>query len=312
MPPPTPDDRVEALAARAAAGEDLSREDAAALCAGDPLALGGIADGLRRSLHGNRAYLVRIHIVGWGDEVPAAVDADEVRIEGPLPEGATAADLRATLRRASAARAPVRARRPAEVPALARAAGLTGRVLLARLADAGLATLAHPGAGDDPAATREGLLAAHGAGLATDAPLPYGARTAPEALADLLLGIRALPGAADRFRCAVPLPDSTPEQSPLTGTTGLQDLRVVACARILLPPPIRVAVEAGPLGARLAAVALSFGADTLAGALAAPTVRPTPATADLPRPFDADRARRLLAEAGREPVLPPPFPARDA
>jgi 2-iminoacetate synthase ThiH len=110
----------------------------------------------------------------------------------------------------------------------------------------------------------------------------------------------------------VPIPDSLPEQSPLTGTTGLEDLRVFACARLLLPGIARIAVEADLHGPKLAAVALSFGADTLAGAHCVATARLTPADAEKQRSFNADRARLLLAEAGRAPLAPPPFPPRDA
>ncbi len=315
MPSPTPDARVEALSAQCAAGGPLSREEAIALCSGDPLTLGGIANDIRRRHHGDRVTLVRVRPLAW-DAAPAAdaEPADEVRLAGPSPDGATPADLRSTFDRIAAAfpGIAVRALRPAEAVALARASGLTPRLLLGRLADAGLATLVHPAADDDPAATREGLLAAHGSGLATDAPIPYRSRSSAAHLAEVLLALRDLPAAAGRFRCAVPLPDSRPDQSPLSGTTGLEDLRVFACARILLPPAIRVAVEVDFLGPKLGAVALSFGADTLTGVLAVPTARLTPTDAEAPRPFNADRARLLLAEAGREPVPPPPFPSRDA
>jgi hypothetical protein len=316
--PATPDAEVEALAARAAAGGPISAAEAERICAGDVLVLGGIADGIRAARHGNRVSLVKVLVLPWtggGDPPePSADPPDEVRLEGPIPEGANLADVRATLARARAAApgAAVRAVRPAEIPALARAAGLPPRVAVSRLEDAGLATLALPSPADDPALSREGLLAARGAGLALDAAVVYGPRLSTSALAAALLALRAAAGEGSPFRCAVPVPDSLPEQSPLTGTTGLEDLRVLACARILLPGVPRVAAEAALLGPKLAAVALSFGADTLAGAACVPTGRLVAEDAEQPRPFNADRARRLLAEAGRVPVAPPPFPEREA
>lgn len=311
----TPDAEVEALAGR---GGELTLSEAERLCAGDVLTLGGLADALRRSRHGDGAFLVRIADLPWldhGTEASAPSEPpDEVRLDGPLPDGATLADARATIERARAAvpGAVLRAVRPAEVLLLARGAGLPPRVAVSRLADAGLRILAHPSPADDPEATREGLLAARGAGLATDAPVVYAARFTPATLAATLLGIRALPGSAEEFRSVVPIPDSLPEQSPLTGTTGLEDLRVFACARLLLPGVPRVAAEVDLTGTKLAAVALSFGADTLAGARCVATGRIAPADAEKPRAFNADRARLLLAEAGRAPVPPPPLPARDA
>ncbi len=302
--PATPDAEAEALAARAAvAGAPLSPDEAARLCAGDVLTLGGIADGLRRARHGDAVALVKVRLLPWLDHgegaAPAGEAPDEIRLEGPVPDGATLGDVRATLD-------------PAEVGSLARAAGLPPRVAVSRLEDAGLTVLALPSPADDPGATREGLQAAHGAGLATDAPVVYGARTTPADLAAALLALRARWIAGEEFRSAVPVPDSLPEQSPLTGTTGLEDLRAFSCARILLAGVPRIAAEVDLLGAKLAAVALSFGADTLAGARCVPTTRLAAADADRPRPFNADRARLLLAEAGRTPAAPPPFPPREA
>jgi hypothetical protein len=43
-----------------------------------------------------------------------------------------------------------------------------------------------------------------------------------------------------------------------------------------------------------------------------PTDRLLAADAERPRPFNADRARRLLAETGRAVAAPPPVPGRDA
>ena len=312
MSRPTPDAEVEALAGRAA---ELSAAEAERLCAGDVLVLGGLADGVRRSRHGDGAILVKVAVLPWlgRDAAPPAPSEppDEVRFDGPVPDGATLGDVRATLDRARAAipGAPLRAVRPAELLALARGAGLPPRVAVSRLEDAGLGLLAHPSPADDPGATREGLLAALGAGLAVDAPLVYGPRATPAALAAAILALRALPGTV---RSVVPIPDSLPEQSPLTGTTGLEDLRAFAVARLLLPGIPRVAVEVDLHGPKLGAVALSFGADTLAGARCEATARLTPADAEKPRPFNADRARLLLAEGGRTPVAPPPLPARDA
>jgi hypothetical protein len=311
-PAAVPDAEVAALAARAGG---LAADEAARLCAGDVLHLGALADAARKRLRGERVVLVRVHALPWTGEPPPppSESPDEVRLEGALPDGATPADVRATLARAAAAApgAALRAVRPAEVPALARAAGLPPRSLLSRLEDAGLRTLAHPSAADDPAATREGLLAARGAGMAVDAPLAYGPRTSAADLAAAILALRDLPGGADGWRTVTPIPDGLPEESPLTGTTGLQDLRVFACARLLLPGGPRLAVEAALHGPKLAAVALSFGADTLAGALCVPTGRLLAADAEKPRPFNADRARLLLREAGREAAPPPPFPSRE-
>jgi len=306
--------RVEELAARASAPGPLPAGLARELARADVLDLGAAADSVRRALHGNRAHLVRVALLGWTEEPaapsPGGEAPDEVRIEGDLPGGAALGDLLAALDRARAAfpKVPLRALRPAEVAGIAARAGMPPRMVFGRLRGAGLATLHHPAPRDDPAATREGLLAAHGSGIPTDAPVAFGPDTSLESLVDLLLDLRELSVRRDRFRAAVPLPAHPPEASPLLGTTGLEDLRVFALTRLLLPGVARVAVEAGRAGPKLGAVALAFGADTLSGALAEPTARLRPQDAENPRPFNADRARRLLAEGGWEPVAPPPFP----
>ncbi len=305
---------IEALCARASRGEDLAAEDAVRLFQeADVLLLGGHADAVRRRLHGDRVTLVSVLPLAWGERPVAGSEVlpDEVRLEGPLPDGASLADARRMIEEARAARpgVPLRGVRPAELLGLARGAGLEPSVAAERLRRSGLATLAHPGPADDPCETLEGLFAAHRAGMPTDAPVVYGAATPGEDVVDALLALRMLGQATRLLRCAVPLPDHPPDASPLEGTSGIEDLRVFALARLLLGPVPRVAVEAAAVGPKLGVVALSFGADTVAGALAESTVRLLPSEAENPRPFNTDRARLLLAEAGREPAPPPPFPA---
>jgi len=83
---------------------------------------------------------------------------------------------------------------------------------------------------------------------------------------------------------------------------GLMRLHLIAAARIALPGRVRVEARHDLLGIRLAQVALGFGADTLAGPLAATRKLPL---AGVPRPDEATPAglAALIERAGLEPVL---------
>ncbi|MDC0671846.1 hypothetical protein [Nannocystis radixulma] len=83
---------------------------------------------------------------------------------------------------------------------------------------------------------------------------------------------------------------------------GLLRLHLIAAARLALPGRVRVEARHDLLGIRLAQVALGFGADTLAGPLAAARKLPL---AGVPRPDEATPAglAALIERAGLEPVL---------
>ncbi|MCY1058282.1 hypothetical protein [Nannocystis sp. SCPEA4] len=83
---------------------------------------------------------------------------------------------------------------------------------------------------------------------------------------------------------------------------GLLRLHLIAAARVALPGRVRVEARHDLLGIRLAQVALGFGADTLAGPLAAARKLPL---AGVPRPDEATPAglAALIERAGLEPVL---------
>lgn len=83
---------------------------------------------------------------------------------------------------------------------------------------------------------------------------------------------------------------------------GLMRLHLIAAARVALPGRVRVEARHDLLGIRLAQVALGFGADTLAGPLAAARRLPL---AGVPRPDEATPAglAALIERAGLEPVL---------
>ncbi len=309
----------EAIAERAARGILPSPEEALALAGADLFLLGGAADGARARIRGDGCALVLVRRFRW-DGAPVAplpVGApgsaeerpDELRFDDPLPDGAGARDVIPALLRARELHpdAPVRAVRPAELARFAARSSMSVTAVLGALAGAGVAALAHPLPSDDPAETLSGLTALAGGPVAADAPYQFDRDAGPQDLVVPLLAFRAMVGAAIPLRSVVPLPAAPPDASPLEGTTGTDDLRAFALARLLSPDRLRVVVEAAAVGPKLGAVALSFGADTLAGAAAEPTPRLTAADGEKPRPFNAPRARRLIEEAGRTVAAAPPY-----
>lgn len=85
---------------------------------------------------------------------------------------------------------------------------------------------------------------------------------------------------------------------------GTHRLWLIAAARLALPPTIRVEARHDLIGIRLAQIALGFGADTLAGPVAAERHLPV---AGVTRPNEASLTglRNLIAQAGLVCVLHP-------
>ncbi len=276
--------------AGAAAGQPLSDADRAALHgASDLLSLGMAADAVRRHRHGSRMTFVRVAEVRLGVEAiddAAWTGAGEVRITG----------------------------RPADWPAAAAfvrriAARLDGRVPLSGFSLADLAD----GASDDEVRARARLLRDAGLGLLAEAPLdrlqaPAAsmAAAARGGLPVLRLTVDRAP--ADRRRALIdqaavvardqpallafaPLPRSLEGPAP---TTGFEDVRLVALARLLVPID-HVQVDWPLYGPKLAQVGLTFGADDVDG------VSPLEETGEGRRRAPLEEIRRNIRAASGEP-----------
>lgn len=92
---------------------------------------------------------------------------------------------------------------------------------------------------------------------------------------------------------------------------GTARLWAIAVSRLLAPDHVRVAARHDLIGIRLAQIALAFGADTLAGPVAADRKLPV---AGVTRPTEATLGglRNLITQAGLEPLLPLAQPAEDS
>jgi hypothetical protein len=225
-----------AIEQRCRAGEKLTAAEIDELAAADVLTLGMLADDVRRA---------RV-----GDTVTYARDA-ESRLT-TLPE--TLDDTLAAIREARAAAPGVIGFSLADI--IDRHWGsLDG--ILKQLRDAGLTTIAE--APVDRIADMPGALqAAADAGLAVGClslQKPWtGSRT------DYVLKVRTIVEQFPSIQTVAPLPR---EQAIAVPTTGYDDVRAVALARLALPAVRNIQVDWSQYGPKLAQVALTFGANDL-------------------------------------------------
>lgn len=235
----------------AAAGRRIDAADVRALAGlTDILSLGALADDVRRRRHGATTTFVRVHVLDLAaaDRWTAApAGAGEVRIAG---RPATAEDAVALTARARA----LTGDRVLRGFMLADVIALGGAALCAELAAAGLDEIAlvEPG-GDAAAAVRQARAAGLGVRV-VGAEVPAGDR------AGWLLDVRALQDAVGGFDAVAPLARTG---DPTTPTTGFDDVRQVALARLTLETVPHVQVDWLRHGPKLAQVALTVGADDL-------------------------------------------------
>ena len=253
--------RMERLMARLAAGEPLGDGDAAALAATtDILALGMIADEARRRRHGSATTYVRVAdvtlpVAGGPLHIPPA--AREVRVTADASSVGTSVEALHGVVMA-AGNVPVSAFSLADLQSRARASGTPLVDLLRGIRHAGVASIAEAPVDvlDEAEAALEAVREA-GLGLARLTVQRQADATARIALilraADLQHALGWLPSFA-------PLPRSWTAASP---TTGYEDVRQVALARLLADNIPSIQVDWALYGPKLAQVALTVGADDL-------------------------------------------------
>ena len=277
---------LQALAARVHDGAALSDADLRLLVTGhDLIGIGMLADEVRRTLHGTTATYARVfemHVESVPDALPPGTAAGEVRIIGRP----------ASLDSASAAVAKARqlagdtALTGFSMPDLVALGSEHGDVF-ARLKQMGLDAIADvPVDRVQPAEVQ----AARAAGLLV---LRLTATAAPADPVALLARAHELASAAAGFRAFAPLPRAVAVASP---TTGYDDMRLVAAARIHLRDIPSIQVDWPLYGPKLAQVALTFGADDVDGVAA---VEPGTLGA---RRSALEEIRRNIRAAGFDPV----------
>jgi 2-iminoacetate synthase ThiH len=227
-----------AIAERARAGQTLTAAELDELATADILSLGMLADDVRRA---------RV-----GDSVTYARDAETRLMD--LPE---------TLDGAVGAIAAARTQAPAGPLVGFSLADIVDRDwaplgdVLGQLKAAGLDALAEAPV-DRLADAAAAMRAAGAAGLPVRCLSLQKPIEAPRT--DYLLKVRALVEQFPSIQAVAPLPR---EQSIAVPTTGYEDVRSVALARLALPSVKNIQVDWTQYGPKLAQVALTFGANDL-------------------------------------------------
>lgn len=248
---------LDHIAAKVEEGVALSAEDAARLASThDILTLGSLADRVRRRRHGAVTTFLRVADVSLDSagSAPQAWrnEAREVRLVGSIGSLDEAVRAVRAVASAVAGRVPVSGFSLADLHALAEKENVPLASALGALKEAGLHTLAEVPI-DALADWRGALDAAAGAGIGV-ARLTVD--SAPGGVAALV------PSLADALR----LPGVSPVVAPLARrpgpapTTGYEDVRSVALARLLLDVD-HIQVDWRLHGPKLAQVALTVGAD---------------------------------------------------
>jgi len=204
-----------------------------------------------------------------------------------------------------------------EIAFLARRAKLSIPATLAKLKDAGVDSM--PGGGAEIFADRvrhiicdhkidgdewlETARMVHEAGLKSNATMLYGHIENDEDRVDHLLKLRALQDDTHGFQTFIPLafhPDHTPLEH-LPKTTGLTDIRQIAVSRLLLDNFPHIKAYWQMMTAKIAQIALRFGADDIDGTVVEEKIYHD-AGATTPQGMRRQELMRLITAAGRVPL----------
>jgi aminodeoxyfutalosine synthase len=145
--------------------------------------------------------------------------------------------------------------------------------------------------------------AAHEIGLRSNATMLYGHIETAEHRIDHLLKLRALQDDTGGFQTCIPLafhPDNT-KLSHIPKPSGMMDLRMMAITRIMLDNFPHIKAYWIMLTIKIAQIAQSYGADDIDGTVVHEKIYHE-AGSDSPQELTVSELRRLIVEAGREPV----------
>lgn len=206
---------------------------------------------------------------------------------------------------------------PVEIAWFAEQSGRSIESVLATLVEAGLGSM--PGGGAEifalevrrqicpKKADAETWLSvhrmAHRLGLRSNATMLYGHLETLAQRAEHLIRLRELQDETGGFQAFVPLafhPENT-ALSHLHGPTGLDDLRIIAIARLALDNFEHIKAYWISLGVATAQIALAYGADDLDGTVEDEKIHHE-AGATSPASLSCGELQVLIREAGFEPV----------
>ena len=274
---------------RVAAGERLSPDTIRELArTPDILPLGMLADALRRRLHGARVTFLRVAACAFDQSIADAVPpaARELRLTGS-PETLDAAVNALQAARSVAGVRTVAAFSWADAE---RWRAADGQGVLKKLHDAGLDAIAELPIDKIPD-PKTALRALSARGF-TQVRLSVANAPAAERC-ELLIRTAEL---QDEFGCVQALDPLPAKLGAYRPTTGYDDVKMVAIARLAAPNIPSIQVDWQRYGPKLAQVALTFGADDIYGVSAsddAPEGR---------RRAPLKEIRRNIEAAGFEPI----------
>ncbi len=144
---------------------------------------------------------------------------------------------------------------------------------------------------------------AHKLGLNTNATMLYGHLENAYHRIDHLIQLRSLQDETGRFQTFIPLafhPDNT-QLDHIKKASAIMDLRTMAVSRLMLDNFPHIKAYWIMLGIETAQIALAFGADDLDGTVRHELIYHD-AGAETPEALSVADIRRLISEAGRNPV----------
>jgi aminodeoxyfutalosine synthase len=257
----------------------------------DIISLGVLADDVRRRRHGTKTTFVRVTTVTAEPGAPLthASAAGEVRIVG-TPASRIAAIDRVREVAASAGDAVVTGFALADLETLSANEGVTLRALLEELRAAGLELVAEAPI-DRLQDARRSIEEVNIAGL-TLARLTVEQSPSSDPM-PLLRRVADLQRTVGVIRAFAPLPRRI---NPAAPTTGYDDVKHVALARIVVDNVASIQVDWSLYGPKLAQVALTVGADDV------DAVSPEDETTEGRRRAPLEEIRRNIRAAGLDPV----------
>jgi aminodeoxyfutalosine synthase len=257
----------------------------------DIITIGMLADEVRRRLHGTKTTFVRVATVSADAASPApiAAGAGEVRIAG-APASRAAAVQRVRDVAAAAKGIALSGFSLADLEQLAAREGVTLRTLLEELRAAGMELVAEAPI-DKLQDARRSIEAVNIAGLAL-ARLTVDQSPAVDPL-PLLKSVADLQRSIAVVRAFAPL---SRRVNPSAPSTGYDDVKRVALARIVADNVPSIQVDWSLYGPKLAQVALTVGADDV------DAVSPEDDLSQGYRRSPLEEIRRNIRAAGFEPV----------
>lgn len=144
---------------------------------------------------------------------------------------------------------------------------------------------------------------AHRLGLPTNATMLYGHVESLEERVDHLLRLRAAQDESQGFQAFIPLafhPKNT-ELAGLAGPTGVEDLKMLATARLLLDNFPHIKAYWVMVGLKLAQVSLYFGVDDVDGTIVEETITRA-AGSEAGQAMSRNELVRIIRDAGRVPI----------